>query len=230
MRIVSILALLALTSGPATAAAIYQIGDNDGYGAAVCDNCSHSFDGFSADHDGRSATEKLATDGAQYTDTYSTTHPGFSPHGLETVATFHFGGLGAHWTSGKLEIDLADFQASEFGAVAAAFNGITQDFAFDDGYTKTAIHTFLLSDAVLDSINATGELVITIDRNNSSDFYGIDYLKLTDLTEPAVFMPPVMNTVASPVPEPETYLMLLAGLTLLSFACRRNIKPIGLTA
>lgn len=35
MRIVPILALLALTSGSATAAAIYQIGDNDGYGAAV---------------------------------------------------------------------------------------------------------------------------------------------------------------------------------------------------
>ena len=227
MRIVLILALLALTSGSA-AAAVYQIGDNDGYGAAICDNCSHSFDGFSADHDGRSAAEKLATDGAQYTDTYSTTHPGFSPHGLETVATFHFGGLGTHWTSGKLEIDLADFQASEFGAVAAAFNGITQDFAFDDGYTKTAVHSFVLSDAVLNSINATGELIITIDRNNSSDFYGIDYLKLTDLTEPVMFMPPRIETVALPVPEPETYLMLLAGLALLSFTYRRNIKPVNL--
>lgn len=228
MRIVSILALLALTSGSATAA-VYQIGDNDGYGAAICDNCSHTFDGFSADHDGRSAAEKLATDGAQYTDTYSTTHPGFSPHGLETVATFHFSGLGTHWTSGKLEIDLADFQASEFGAVAAAFNGISQDFAFDDGYTKTAVHSFVLNDAVLNSINATGELIITIDRNNSSDFYGIDYLKLTDLTEPVMFMPPRIETVALPVPEPETYLMLLAGLALLSFTYRRNIKPAGLT-
>lgn len=228
MRIVSILALLALTSSSATAA-VYQIGDNDGYGAAICDNCSHTFDGFSADHDGRSAAEKLATDGAQYTDTYSTTHPGFSPHGLETVATFHFSGLGTHWTSGKLEIDLADFQASEFGAVAAAFNGISQDFAFDDGYTKTAVHAFVLNDAVLNSINATGELIITIDRNNSSDFYGIDYLKLTDLTEPVMFMPPRIETVALPVPEPETYLMLLAGLALLSFTYRRNIKPIALT-
>ncbi|MBX3615922.1 PEP-CTERM sorting domain-containing protein [Nitrosomonas sp.] len=229
MRIVSILALLALTSGSATAA-VYQIGDNDGYGAGICDNCSHTFDGFTADYDGRSAAEKLATDGAQYTDTYSTTQPGYSPHGLETVATFHFSGLGTHWTFGKLEIDVADFQASEFGAVAAAFNGISQDFAFNDGYTKTAIHSFVLSDAVLNSINATGELIVTIDRNNSSDFYGIDYLRLTDFTEPAMFMPPITHTAALPVPEPETYLMLLAGLALLSFAYRRNLKPIGLTA
>lgn len=225
MRIVSILALLALASNPAIAA-IYQIGDNDGYGAFICDNCQHHFDGHTADYDGRSAAEKSATNGAQFTDTYSTTHPGYSPHGTETTATFNFTGLGNHWTAGKLEIDLADFQASEFGAVAASFNGIAQDFAFDDGFKNTAIHTFTLSGDVLDSINATGALTITIGRNGSSDFYGIDFLRLSDMIEPVTLLPPRMplitETVALPVPEPETYLMLLAGLALLGFTARRN--------
>ncbi len=61
--------LLALMSGPA-AAASWQIGDNDGYGAGICDNCQHPFNGFTANYDGRSDAEMLATDGTQYTDTY----------------------------------------------------------------------------------------------------------------------------------------------------------------
>ncbi|PTQ81214.1 PEP-CTERM sorting domain-containing protein [Nitrosomonas ureae] len=209
MRIISMMSLLALMSGP-VAAASWQIGDNDGYGAGICDNCQHSFNGFTANYDGRSAAEMVATDGTQYTDTYSTAQPGFSPHGSETVATFSFTGLGNSWAVGHLEIDMADFQASTFGSVITTFNGITQNFAYNDGFPNTLIHFYTLTGSVIDSINATGELVITIDRNNSTDFYGFDYLKLSDI--------------AAPVPEPETYAMLLVGLGLLGFASRRRMQ------
>ncbi len=212
MRIISMMALLALASGP-VAAASWQIGDNDGFGAGICDNCPHPFDGFSANYDGRSAAEMAATDGTQYTDTYSTTHPGFGPHGSETVATFTFTGLGNSWTIGHLEFDTADFQASTFGGVTTTFNGIVQNFDFNDGFPNTAIHFFTLTGSVIDSINASGELVIAIDRSNSSDFYGFDYLKISD--------------VAAPIPEPETYAMLLAGLGILGFASRHRRQKLA---
>ena len=71
--------------------------------------------------------------------------------------------------------DMADFQATTFGAVKTTYNGILQDWAFNDGFPHTAIHTFALGADVLASINLTGKLIVVIDRNNSSDFYGFDY-------------------------------------------------------
>ncbi len=196
---------LVLAMGSASAAT-WMIGDNDGYGAGVPDNADHPFDGVLANYDGRSAAEMVATDGAQFTDTYSTTHPGYSPQ-PGTVATFTFTGLGLGWTVGTLEIDMADFQASTFGAVKVDYNGIVQDWAFNDGFPHTKIRTFDLSADVIDSINASGQLVITIDRNASSDFYGFDYVKLVDT-----------------VPEPENYAMMGVGLGLLALLRRRQAR------
>src|SRR3990172_10499705 len=88
MRIVIMFIALVVATGPAYATS-YLIGDNDGYGAGICDNCTHPFNGATANYDGRSAAEAAATDGAQYTDTYSTTHPDYGPP-LGTVATFTF--------------------------------------------------------------------------------------------------------------------------------------------
>jgi hypothetical protein len=186
----------------------FVIGDNDGYGIGIPDGANHPFNGFTANFDGRSAAEMAATSGAQYTDTYSTTHPGFGPQ-PGTMATFTFDNLLANghgpWTIGHLEIDAADFQASTFGAVITTFNGIVQPFNFNDGFPRTVVHHFDLSQAVLDSINTTGFLVITIDRNNSTDFYGFDYLSLNDFANPEE---------TTPVPEPVTLLLLGAGLTM----------------
>ncbi|MDO9193513.1 MAG: hypothetical protein Q7U12_11495, partial [Undibacterium sp.] len=180
MKIRTILAIstLALTMGSASATE-WWIGDNDGYGMGIPDNANHTFNGFTANYDGRSAAEVAATNGAQYTDTYSTTHPGYGPQ-PGTVATFTFSGLGNAWTQGSMWFDMADFQASTFGAVTVTFNGIIQNWAFNDGFPTTKVRFFDLDQNVLDLINSTQQLVITIDRANSVDFYGFDYARLSD--------------------------------------------------
>jgi hypothetical protein len=162
-------------------AAFWQVGDDDGYGIGIPDNTDHPFDGSNAGHDGRTADEVAATDGAQYTDTYSTTHQQYSPADQTgNLATFSFTGLGNGWTEGSMWFDMADFQASTFGAVATTYNGIAQNWAFNDGFPSTQIHFFDLGQDVLDSINSLGVLDVVIDRNASADFYGFDYALLSD--------------------------------------------------
>ena len=72
LKIHAVCAGLLALSAMQVSAATWQIGDNDGYGAGIPDNANHNFDGFAANYDGRSAAEAAATNGAQYTDTYST--------------------------------------------------------------------------------------------------------------------------------------------------------------
>jgi hypothetical protein len=204
------LGTLALTAGSASAAS-WLIGDDDGYGIGICNGCVHPFNGFTANYDGRSAAEMAATDGAQYTDTYSTTHAGFGPQ-PGTVATFSFLGLGAGWTEGHMEFDMADFQANVFGAVAVTFNGIVQNWAFNDGFPNTVIRTFDFAQDVIDSINLLGSLTVVIDRNASSDFYGFDYARLWNVTA------------GHRVPEPGTLALLGLGLAALGMSRRRKLS------
>jgi PEP-CTERM motif len=204
--------LIGFAARPA-AATSFMIGDNDGYGIGICDGCDHPFNGVTAGFDGRSQDEKddVAGTGVKYTDTYSTTHGEFSPPDQTgTIATFLFRGLGNAWTVGHLEVDAADFQATRFGAVLATFNGIVVPFNFDDGFPHTAIHYVDLSQPVLDSINATGQLRIQIDRNGSIDFYGFDYLKLNDFASPAL------------VPEPASLILVSTGLIAVAARWRRR--------
>lgn len=185
-------------------ATVWMIGDDDGYGAGIPDNANHSFNGFNANYDGRSAAEKTATNGAQYTDTYSTTHPGYGPQ-AGTTATFVFTGLGNGWTQGSMWFDMADFQASTFGATSVTYNGILQNWSFNDGFPTTKVRYFDLAQNVLDSINALGSLTVTIDRNNSADFYGFDYAALSNLK----------GSDGLHVPEPSGILLVLGGLAAL---------------
>jgi len=183
-----------------------MIGDDDGYGLGVADNADHP---GASGYDGRSAAEMAATDGAQFTDTYSTTHPGYGPQ-LGTVATFTFSGLTAGWTEGSMWFDMADFQATTFGAVAVTYNGIVQNWAFNDGYPHTTVRFFDLSADVITSINNLGKLEIVIDRNGSNDFYGFDYAMLSDKLREDTFEVPESSTLA-------IFLLAVIGLSSRQF-------------
>jgi hypothetical protein len=211
-------ATLALVVNPASAT-FWQIGDDDGYGIGIPDNANHTF--VAPIKDNRSAAEKAATDGAQYTDTYSTNHGGtFSPADQTgDLTTFIFSGLGSGWTEGSMWFDMADFQATTFGAVITTYNGINQNWAFNDGYPSTVVRFFDLGQDVLDSINLLGSLNVTIDRNGSGDFYGFDYALLSDRK----------GDVGNPnaIPEPSMVTLLAAGFLGLAFARRRKARRSG---
>lgn len=208
-KLFSALTLVFLASH--ASAGTWMIGDDDGYGMGIPDNANHPFDGYNANYDGRSAAETAATDGAQFTDTYSTTHTGYGPQPGDT-ATFLFTGLGNGWTEGSMWFDMADFQANTFGAVNVTYNGILQNWAFNDGFPTTKVRFFDLEQDVLDSINLLGSLTVSIERNNSTDFYGFDYALLSNKTGE--------NTTR--VPEPSS--VLLFGMAILGLYVRRRIS------
>lgn len=219
MHKILITAALAGCVGSASATT-WVIGDNDGYGIGIPDNGDHTFNGLTANYDGRSAAEKAATNGAQYTDTYSTTQPGYGPQ-AGTVATFTFDGLGSGWTVGTVIFDVADFQATTYGAVATTYNGIAQNWAFNDGFPHTVIHTFALTADVIASINATGKLIVVVDRNASTDFYGFDYAALSNTALTPGDIPGEIPPVTA-IPEPETYALMLGGLAAIGSVLRRR--------
>lgn len=198
-------------------ATTWVIGDNDGYGIGIPDNGTHPFNGTTANFDGRSAAEKVATNGAQFTDTYSTTHAGFGPQ-AGTAATFTFSALGTGWAAGTMIFDMADFQATSFGAVATTFNGIAQNWAFNDGFPNTVLRVFSLSQAVLNSINSTGTLTVIINRNASVDFYGFDYAALTNTVVTAAEVPGLIPA----VPEPSTVVLFLLGAGIIARTTKRG--------
>jgi hypothetical protein len=117
--------------------------------------------------------------------------------------------------------DMADFQATTFGAVAASFNGIAQNWAFNDGFPSTKLRVFDLTADVLATINSTGQLVVTVDRNGSLDFYGFDYAALSNTAVTPGDVPGVVPPVTD-VPEPETYALMLAGLGVMVATARRR--------
>jgi len=191
MRVKFLTAALLVVGYAATASAVpYSIdvfvGDNDGYGVGIADGGATG--GFAvAGTDNRSAAEAAATDGAQITDIYSALFPGFGPSASEAASVVF--ALPNVLLAGTLTVDMADFQASDFGAIAVDYNGVAQSWAFDDGFQASAVRSFVLTQAVIDAANAAGELRINLDHTGSSDFIAFDYFRLEARVapEPATF-------------------------------------------
>lgn len=221
---------------PAGAATI-RIGDDDGYGFGVPNNASVVDYNYTGDPhwpgdgdggtnwDGRSAGEKSATNGAQFTDIYSAFYPGMydgtsnesDPNNTQNYAEFIFDlPTGVTLQSGsRLTIDLGDFQARQFGQLTASYNGFVQPDLLNiytptasplyDEYGLTSVMTFFLTDlAAIQAANTAGEFVLRLERNvsfdtpgteNGKDYVAFDYLEL--------------NT--DPVPEPATLVLFGTG-------------------
>lgn len=151
-------------------AIIIMVGDNDGYGQGIADGGNLLSLAFPSDN--RSAGEAAATNGAQQTDFYTSL---FSPLSTTTSILFPFVGT---LTSATLTVDMGGFQATTFGALGVNFNGISQNWGFEDGAFTTTVRTFVLSAAELAAANSAGQFVINLSRGNSADAIAFDYFKL----------------------------------------------------
>jgi hypothetical protein len=199
------IAACTLAVGTQAQAATITIGDNDGFGfgAAAVPDGAPLLNLFLPD-DRRSAAEAAASNGAQQTDFYSAV---FTPLPMIFDVIFP---LVTPITSGVLTIDMGGIEATSFGQIAVAFNGVAQPnlLDFEDGAFTTAVRSFGLSAAAIAQANIDSELRVTFNRGGSIDAIAFDYFQLD----------------AQTVPEPTS--MALFGLTALGFGAgfRRRRK------
>ncbi len=192
---------LALLMGSAAMAAPFDllIGDKDGYGFGAPDNGSGVVwpgpGNSGTNYDGRSASEKAATNGAQITDVYSALFPAYGPNTSPTASVL-FPSVGTI-TSATLTVAMGDFQG---GPVSVNFNGIAESpWNFSDGFGVTKTRTFVLSATEIAAANAAGSFQINLDGSALQDFIAFDWFELSGTS--------------TAVPEPATLFFLGLGIT-----------------
>lgn len=195
----------------------FIVGDVDSYNiAGAKDQGAVIWPGGAPIFDGRSAAEKAATNGAQFTDSYSTLFPGSSPADIVSTKGSVLFPKGFVIHDGSFVMAMADFQASTFGAISMDINGVALDPAtqslestWNDGFEVSTIRSFVLTPAQIAAANAAGQLIVNFDHLSSGDFIAFDWFKeCANVT---------------PVPVPPTAILLGSGLLgLVGLRFRRN--------
>lgn len=204
------------------------VGDNDGYGFGLADGAVvpggkwPDAPDIGQGYDGRSAAEKAATDGSQFTDMYSSFCSSYPLCEASDSATIRFNFLGT-LLSAELTIDMGDWESanetfsgdapSHSRQILADINGVPfvgsgapgdQGFFFQDGFLNTVVRSVTLSAPQLAAANAAGFVALNFSRNGSYDYVAFDTFQI--------------DGELAPVPEPAT--LALTGLGLMAIARR----------